>query len=73
MSTRANIVTDILNLDDDDDVPDGLATQDISGRNINQIKLTAMLRMKFGVGAYDVHVSCNQASKTFSTNNCACR
>jgi len=45
--------------EDDDDEADGLATQDICGRNINQTKLTALLRMKFGVGAYDIHVSCS--------------
>jgi len=53
MSTRENIDHDMT----DDDVPEALATQDISGRNINQTKLTTLLRMKFGVGAYDVHVS----------------
>jgi len=40
-------------VDDDEDDED---TQDISGRNINPAKLTALLRAKFGVGAYAVHV-----------------
>ena len=31
--------------------------QDVEGMNINPAKLTAMLRSKFGVGAYEVHVS----------------
>jgi hypothetical protein len=49
----ANTVPDIL----DDNDTKGFATQDISGRYINQTKLTTLLRMKFGVGAYDIHVS----------------
>jgi len=31
--------------------------QNISGRYINQGKLETMLRMKFGVGAYDLYAS----------------
>ena len=61
------VVTDtarnIIEEDGDDDEPNGLTTQDISGRNINQTKLTALLRMKFGVGAYDIHVSCSQVAE----------
>jgi len=43
-------------LDEDEDDED---TQDISGRNINPAKLTALLRAKFGVGAYAVHMMHN--------------
>ncbi|KAI1349843.1 hypothetical protein F5Y01DRAFT_168465 [Xylaria sp. FL0043] len=35
------------------------ATQDISARHISSMKLMAMLRMKFGIGAYDVHMMQN--------------
>jgi hypothetical protein len=31
--------------------------QDIAGRNINPAKLTALLRAKFGAGAYQLTVS----------------
>lgn len=31
--------------------------QQISGRNINPAKLAAMLRTKFGIGAYEIQVS----------------
>ena len=30
--------------------------QDISGRNISPAKLTALLRTKFGIGSYEIHV-----------------
>lgn len=65
MSTvlAANTVSNIL----DDDDSKALPTQDICGRNINQTKLTALLRMKFGVGAYDIHVSCSQVSEYLET------
>jgi hypothetical protein len=47
--------------DDDHDIEEsdcGIDShQDVSGRNINPAKLTAMLRAKFGVGAYEIHVS----------------
>lgn len=33
------------------------STQDIPGSNINPAKLTAMLRIKFGAGVYDIYVS----------------
>jgi hypothetical protein len=38
-----------------------LVTQDISGRNIDPSKLTAALRMKFGISGYDVHVSVDES------------
>ncbi|KAI1277692.1 hypothetical protein F5Y07DRAFT_83058 [Xylaria sp. FL0933] len=34
-------------------------TQDISARHISSMKLMAMLRTKFGIGAYDVHMMQN--------------
>jgi hypothetical protein len=39
-----------------EDPPKVQTTQDISGRYISSIKLVNMLRIKFGVGSYDVHV-----------------
>ena len=66
MSTVGTANTDPSILDDDDEK--ALATQDISGRNINQTKLTTLLRMKFGVGAYDIHVSCSQVSENFGNS-----
>ena len=33
--------------------------QDISGRYISPVKLVAMLRTKFGVGAYEIQVCSN--------------
>src|SRR5579871_2356136 len=56
-----NTVPDIL-VDDDEN---SVTTQDISGRNISQTKLTTLLRMKFGVGAYDIHVSFSHVSENF--------
>jgi len=47
----------------DDGVRECRATQNISGRYINRNKLKAMLRMTFGVGAYDIYVSCASAFK----------
>jgi hypothetical protein len=37
--------------------PDLDDIQSISGRNIDPTKLTMLLRVKFGAGAYDIHVS----------------
>ncbi|KAI0432195.1 hypothetical protein F5Y09DRAFT_160853 [Xylaria sp. FL1042] len=34
-------------------------TQDVSARHISSTKLMAMLRTKFGIGAYDVHMMQN--------------
>lgn len=36
---------------------DDNTTQNISARHISSTKLITMLRTKFGIGAYDVHVS----------------
>jgi hypothetical protein len=58
----ANTTTDIL----DDEVLETRAIQNISGRYIDPTKLKAMLRMIFGVGAYDVYVSCIRANKGLS-------
>lgn len=41
----------------DEDVPDWKAAQSFSGRNIDSGKLTSLLRIKFGVGTYNIHVS----------------
>jgi hypothetical protein len=35
-------------------------SQSIPGHNIDSSKLLSLLRMKFGVGSYDMHVSRNQ-------------
>lgn len=42
-----------------DDLPDFNAAQSISGRNIDSGKLSALLRTKFGAGAYDIHIMQN--------------
>jgi hypothetical protein len=44
--------------DEDDDE----LTQDISGRNINAAKLSALLRAMFGTGAYKLQVSLYETS-----------
>ena len=41
----------------DENLLEPRTTQNISGRYINRSKLTAMLRIKFGLGAYDIYVS----------------
>lgn len=41
----------------DDDLLDAAPTQAISGRNIDPMKLRTLLRIKFGAGTYDIHVS----------------
>lgn len=38
-----------------DDI-DYMETQDVSVGNINPAKLVTLLRAKFGVGSYDIHV-----------------
>jgi hypothetical protein len=43
-----------------DGTPECDAFQSISGRNIDSSKLLSLLRMKFGAGSYDMHVSYNQ-------------
>jgi hypothetical protein len=56
-------------LDDrDDDIPDIDAFQSISGRNIDPDKLLGLLRMKFGAGTYDMHVSCTQVPPSIARN-----
>lgn len=54
------------NDDHDSDASDsGIEFQDVSGRNINPAKLTAMLRAKFGFGAYEIHVSTFSCVKAY--------
>jgi hypothetical protein len=53
----------LTHLDEEDDD----LTQDISGRNINPTKLSALLRAKFGAGAYELHVSLYETSPCQST------
>jgi hypothetical protein len=43
--------------DEDDDLSDLEDAQSISGSNIDPAKLAALLRIKFGAGTYDIHVS----------------
>jgi len=47
----------IRRYDEDDDLSDFEDAQSISGSNIDPAKLAALLRIKFGVGTYDIHVS----------------
>jgi hypothetical protein len=47
----------IRNYDEDDDLSDLEDAQSISGSNIDPAKLAALLRIKFGAGTYDIHVS----------------
>ncbi|KAL1795666.1 hypothetical protein ACET3X_005890 [Alternaria dauci] len=59
-------------------VPDLDDAQSISGRNIDPNKLTMLLRVKFGAGAYDVHIMQNSyciiAPRRLSTGEIAkCR
>ncbi|KAI8941653.1 hypothetical protein NX059_002866 [Plenodomus lindquistii] len=61
--------------DDDWDLNEA---QSISGRNIDPEKLTMLLRIKFGAGAYDVHIMqgsyCVVAPRKLSTGEIArCR
>lgn len=42
--------------------PDWADAQSISGSNIDPAKLTMLLRIKFGGGAYDFHVSTASSS-----------
>jgi hypothetical protein len=46
-----------------DGLPDLDAAQFIWGTNIDPSKLTALLRTKFGAGAFDTHVSVCQPSE----------
>lgn len=47
----------IRDYDEDDDLSDLEDAQSISGSNIDPAKLAALLRIKFGAGTYDIHVS----------------
>jgi hypothetical protein len=42
--------------------------QSISGRNIDPTKLTMLLRIKFGAGAYDIHVRLPKAARGLQTS-----
>lgn len=44
-------------LDLQDDESSDESYQDISGRNINPTKLTALLKARFGIGSYEIHAS----------------
>lgn len=41
---------------EEDESSDESSYQDISGRNINPTKLTALLKARFGIGSYEIHV-----------------
>jgi hypothetical protein len=43
--------------DEDDCLSDLEEAQSISGSNIDPAKLATLLRIKFGAGSYDIHVS----------------
>lgn len=43
--------------DEDDYLSDFEEAQSISGSNIDPAKLAMLLRIKFGAGTYDIHVS----------------
>jgi hypothetical protein len=43
--------------DEDDYLSDLEEAQSISGSNIDPAKLATLLRIKFGAGTYDIHVS----------------
>ena len=49
--------TEVPQLDDDDEDDIGGVRQTIPGSRVDFIKLLSLLRMKFGAGSYDVHVS----------------
>ena len=56
--------TDVLSLaEQSDDALDFDDAQSISGRNIDPKKLAMLLRVKFGAGAYDIHVSTLQTTR----------
>ena len=52
----------LANHDEDEDEDEDELTQDISGRNINPAKLSALLRAVFGAGAYKLQVSLYETS-----------
>jgi len=55
MSSVANTTSD-SDLDSDSDVK-SLPTQEIPSKDINRARLRSMLTIKFGIDAYDMHVS----------------
>ncbi|KAL6704963.1 hypothetical protein ACN47E_007508 [Coniothyrium glycines] len=62
----------------DDDHSEWDDAQSISGSNIDPAKLTTLLRIKFGAGAYDIHIIQNSyciiAPRKLSTGEIArCR
>jgi len=59
MSTLSNSDILPLKVEPTNDEPSEIkleSYQDISGRNISPVKLIAMLRTKFGIGAYEIQV-----------------
>lgn len=56
MTTPAVAPVDVATGFENDEPSDIPSYQDISGRNINPAKLTALLRSKFGIGSYEIHV-----------------
>ena len=62
MSTSSNSIVSPINMAHTNDEPSEIeleSSQDISGRHISPVKLIVMLRMKFGVGAYEIQVCSN--------------
>jgi hypothetical protein len=60
MSTISNLVISPAVAEHAIDEPSDIrieSHQDISARNVSPAKLTAMLRTKFGVGAYEIRVN----------------
>jgi hypothetical protein len=49
-------------VEQDHEVMDFEDAQSISGRNIDPDMLTMLLRVKFGAGAYDIHVSTSRTT-----------
>jgi len=71
MSTSSISVISPVNVEPTNDEPSEIkleSSQDISGRNISPVKLIAMLRTKFGVGAYEIQV-CSNLKKARSDTN----
>ncbi|PMD13099.1 hypothetical protein NA56DRAFT_756056 [Hyaloscypha hepaticicola] len=81
MSTSSISVIPLANIECEMDEPSQIkleACQDISGRNISPVKLIAMLRTKFGIGAYEIQMTRNvysiRAPRRLSLNEIvACR
>ena len=74
MSTLSNSVISPANVEPAIDEPSDTrieSHQDISARNISPAKLTAMLRTKFGIGAYEIQVySTVNNLMRIGTNDC---